>query len=38
MWFWQQDYNLNQTHKNLNNLPPETYLKQLENSNLKCLN
>ncbi|SUC47976.1 Integrase core domain [Providencia stuartii] len=38
VWFWQQDYNLNRTHESLNNLPPETYRKQLEISNLKCLN
>ena len=38
VWFWLQDYNLNRTHESLNNLPPETYRKQLENSNLKYLN
>lgn len=37
-WFWLQDYNQNRTHESLNNLPPETYRKQLENSNLGCLN
>lgn len=38
VWLWQQDYNLNRTHESLNNLPPEIYRKQLENSNLMCLN
>lgn len=38
VWFWQQDYNQNRTHESLNNLPPEDYRKQLENSNLVCLN
>lgn len=38
VWFWQQDYNLNRTHESLNHLPPEVYRKQLENSNLGCLN
>lgn len=38
VWFWLQDYNLNRTHKSLNNLPLETYRKQLKNSNLTCLN
>nr|UNJ79565.1 Transposase [Providencia sp.] len=37
-WFWLQDYNHNRTHESLNNLPPETYRKQLENSKLVCLN
>ena len=37
-WFWQEDYNQNRTHESLNHLPPETYRKQLENSNLMCLN
>lgn len=36
-WFWQQDYNLNRTHESLGHLPPETYRKQLENSNQDCL-
>lgn len=36
-WFWQQDYNRNRTHESLNNLPPEMYRKQLENSNHECL-
>lgn len=38
VWFWQQDYNQNRTHESLNHLPPEAYRKQLENSNLTCLN
>ncbi|CQH35110.1 transposase [Yersinia enterocolitica] len=36
-WFWQQDYNLNRTHESVGHLPPETYRKQLENSNQDCL-
>lgn len=35
-WFWMQDYNRNRTHESLNNLPPELYRKQLENSNQDC--
>ena len=35
-WFWMQDYNRNRTHESLNNLPPEIYRKQLENSNQDC--
>ncbi len=38
VWFWQQDYNLNRSHENLNHLPPKAYRKQLEYSNLVCLN
>ncbi len=37
VWFWQQDYNLNRTHESLGHLPPETYRKQLENSNQVCV-
>ncbi|ELI7976331.1 TPA: transposase, partial [Yersinia enterocolitica] len=37
VWFWRQDYNLNRTHESLGHLPPETYRKQLENSNQVCL-
>ncbi|SGC80104.1 transposase ISMyma01_aa2-like protein [Mycobacterium tuberculosis] len=35
-WFWVLDYNRNRTHESLNNLPPELYRKQLENSNQDC--
>jgi len=33
----QQNYNLNRTHESLEQLSPETYRKQLENSNQGCL-
>lgn len=35
-WFWMQDYNRSRTHESLNNLLPELYPKQLENSNQDC--
>ena len=35
-WFWGLDYNRNRTHESLNNLQPELYRKQLENSNQDC--
>jgi len=36
VWFWQQDYNQNRTYEMLNNLPPDIYRKQLDNSNRDC--
>ncbi len=38
VWFCQQNYNQKRTHESLNHLLPETYRKQLENSNFIYLN
>lgn len=35
-WSPWADYNRNRTHEILNNLPPELYRKQLENSDQDC--